>query len=62
MTSHDLTPVNDLSSHLLLLFKNSNYMFGKTEKLFLSENLRKLYEVEFSSISMNNKNLIYAKL
>lgn len=62
MTSHDLTPVNDLSSHLLLLFKNSNYMFGKTEKLFLSENLRKLYEVEFSSISMNNKNMIYADL
>ena len=62
MTSHDLTPVNDLSSHLLLLFKNSGYMFGKTEKLFLSENLRKLYGVEFSSISLNNKNLIYANL
>lgn len=62
MTSHDLTPVNDLSSHLLLLFKNSDYMFGKTEKLFSSENLRKLYGVEFSSISLNNKNLIYANL
>ena len=62
MTSHDLTPVNDLSSHLLLLFKNSNYMFGKTEKIFLSKNLSKLYEVPFSSVSINNKNLIYANL
>ena len=62
MTSHDLTPVNDLSSHLLLLFKKSDYMFGKTEKLYLSENLKKLYGVEFSSISLNNKNLIYANL
>ena len=62
MTSHDLTPVNYLSSHLLLLFKNSNYMFGKTEKIFLSKNLSKLYEVPFSSVSINNKNLIYANL
>lgn len=62
MTSHDLTPVYDLSSHLLLLFRNSNYMFGKTEKLFLSENLSKLYEVEFKSISVNDKNLIYTNL
>ena len=62
MTSHDLTPVNDLSSHLLMLFKNSNYMFGKTEKIFLSKNLSKLYEVPFSSVSINNKNLIYANL
>ena len=62
MTSHDLTPINDLSSHLLLLFKNSNYIFGKTEKIFLSKNLSKLYEVPFSSVSINNKNLIYANL
>tara|TARA_Y100001954_G_C15700469_1_gene547501 strand:- start:316 stop:1047 length:732 start_codon:yes stop_codon:yes gene_type:complete len=62
MTSHDLTPVNEISSHLLLLFKNSNYMFDKTEKIFLSKNITKLYEVPFSSLSINNKNLIYANL
>ena len=62
MTSHDLTPVSELSSHLLMLFKNSNYMFGKTKKLFLSKNLNRLYEAQFSSTTINNKNIIFANL
>ena len=49
MTSHDLTPINDLSSHLLFLLKNSNYMFGKTEKLFLL-----YFQIKSSSISSSS--------